>query len=202
MFANLNPTAPSPAIGLDISPMSPAFAAWWQHRLSILSDGPSNSGEWWLYEFMQFYSGSPGFTTISFDVSALWLAFSLLGTRVPTRTTLFPDIFDLITILPLRSGEMVEKKLLLDLLLAAGRELKMYWWREPKERMVVFWGIMLAGLVLHRVGSGTTREDEELVSLMGQVDLSIAEDAKIIEELEVTWKRSLMIERWDDEDER
>jgi hypothetical protein len=50
--------------------------------------------------------------------------------------------------------------------------------------MVVFWGIMLAGLVLRRFGSGTTREDEELVSLMGQVDLSIAVDAKIMEELE------------------
>jgi hypothetical protein len=107
--------------------MSPASAAWWQHQISILSDGPSHPGEWWLYELMQFYSGSPGFTTISFDVSILSFAFYWLGTIVPTRTTLFLDIFDLIAILPLRSGEVVEKKLLLDLLLTARRELKMYW---------------------------------------------------------------------------
>lgn len=97
--------------------------------------------------------------------------------------------------LPVRHGEVVEKKLLLDLVLAAGKELKMHWWREPKERMAVFWGIMLAGLILRRVGSGRTEEDEELVSLMGQVDLGMIGDAEVMEELEVMLEWSLTIER-------
>jgi hypothetical protein len=33
--------------------------------------------------------------------------------------------------------------------------------------MAVFLGIMLAGLILRRVGSGRTEDEKELVSLMG-----------------------------------
>jgi hypothetical protein len=105
--------------------MFPASAARWQHLFSIVSDGPSHSGEWWLHEILQFFSGSPGYTTISFDVSTIWLAFSLLKSNISTRTTLFSGIFNLITLLPFRHGEVVEKKLLLDLVLAAEKELEM-----------------------------------------------------------------------------
>jgi hypothetical protein len=60
-------------------------------------------------------------------VSALWLASSLLKSNIATHTTLFSDIFNLITMLPIRHGEVVEKKLLLDLVLAAGKKLEMRW---------------------------------------------------------------------------
>ena len=106
-----------------------------------------------------------------------------------------PQLFRLDPMLPLRHGEVVEKKLLLDLVLATGRELKMHWWREPKERMAVFLGIMLEGLILRRVGSDKTEEDEELVSLMGWVDLGIIGDAEVMEELEVILEWSLTINR-------
>jgi hypothetical protein len=92
--------------------------------------------------------------------------------------TLFSDIFNLITLLPIRHGEVVKKKLLLDLVLAVEKELEMRWWCEPEERMAVFLEIMLAGLILRRVGSGRT-EEEELVSLMGQVDLGMIRDAEV-----------------------
>jgi hypothetical protein len=159
--------------------MFPASAARWQHLLSIVSDGPSHSGEWWLHKILQFFSGSPGYTTISFDVSALWLAFSLLKSNISTHTTLFSDIFNLITMLPIRHGEVVEKKLLLDLVLAAEKELEMRWWCELEERMAVFLGIMLAGFILRRVGLGRTEDEEELVSLMEQVDLGMIRDAEV-----------------------
>jgi len=181
MVANLSPIIPSPvpASGRDISSMFPASAARSQHLLSTVSDGPSHSSEWWLHEILQFLSGSPGYTTISFDVSAIWFAFSLLKSNVSTHTTLFSGIFNLIAMLPIRRGEGVEKQLLLDLVLAAEKELEMRWWCEPEERMVVFLGIMLAGLILRCVGSSRTEDEEELVSLMGQVDLGMIRDAEV-----------------------
>jgi hypothetical protein len=181
MSANLNPTIPPlvPASSRDLSSMSPASAARWQHLFCIFSDGPSHSDEWLLHEILQFFSSSTGYTTISFDTSALWLASSLLKSNIFTHTILFSDIFNLITLLPIRHGEVVEKKLLLDLVLAAEKELGMRWWCELEERMAVFLGIMLAGLILRRVGSGRTEDEDELVSLMGQVDLSMIRDAEV-----------------------
>ena len=91
--------------------------------------------------------------------------------------------------LPIRYSEVVEKKLLLDLVFATEKEMKMHWWHEPKERMAVFLGIVVAGLILRRVGLGRTEGNEELVSLMGQVYLGLIGDEEVIFE----W--SLSIER-------
>lgn len=163
--------------------MDPATSTIWQRRLQILTDDPSDPNEWWIYELLKYLRGDADALILTFDVSALWLGYSLIKTAFPTDTTFFPDIFNLIAMLPIKNDEKVEKKVMVELVLTAARECGMDWWHESRERMAVFMGIMLAGMVLRRIGKDGNVEDEKLGELMGKVDLGAVEDKDIMDRL-------------------
>lgn len=84
--------------------------------------------------FIHVRHGTPTFLTMPFEASALWLAFCMLKTVFPSHTTLFPDIFNLVTTLPIKHQEVVDKKTLMILALAAAKkECKMRWSMAPRE---------------------------------------------------------------------
>ncbi|KAF2794652.1 hypothetical protein K505DRAFT_336760 [Melanomma pulvis-pyrius CBS 109.77] len=175
--------------------MDATTSTLWQRRLHILTDGPSDPTEWWIYELLKYLRRDADALILPFDVSALWLGYALIKTAFKTDTTFFPDIFNLVAMLPIKNGEKVEKKVMVELVLTAARECGMDWWHESRERMAVFMGIMLAGMILRRIGKGGTVEDETLGALMGGLDLGRIEDGdvmdRLVREMEVELRISL-----------
>jgi hypothetical protein len=149
----------------------------------ILAEGPSSPSEWWLYEVLTYLRGDASSLSLTFDGPALWLAFSLLGTSFAVSTTFFTGIFNVVTMLPIKNKETIEKKMLFDLVIEVARQCGMKWWCELRERLAVFIGVLLAGMILRRVGSNNNKKDMELEMLMGKVDLGIVEDNEVMRRL-------------------
>ncbi|KAF2715116.1 hypothetical protein K504DRAFT_496999 [Pleomassaria siparia CBS 279.74] len=157
----------------------PQGSATWQGMVSILRNGPTRYSEWWTYELMSFLFTPTRANTMLFDGAALWCGFLMLRNRFRTTTSVFLDTLYLIPKLPIGDRTRIEKRLLVDLIVAAARESRLSWWWKPRERMAVLFGVLLGSLVLRCVGqdgNGTDGMSDELRKKVDSALLSVDED--------------------------
>jgi hypothetical protein len=154
-----------------------AFTQTWTRMLHIHHYGPSHPREWWIHELMLYLSSHPTAISTPFDASALALGFRLILPSFPTLSArFFADITSLIHMLPIRDGDVIERKLLMELLLRAAKECGMDWWSGFWEQGAVLFGVNYACMLQRRCGGETGNWNtkgtgyEEVADMLGKMD--------------------------------
>ena len=152
----------------------------YQRSQNILSDGPQNPAEWWIYELAKTVRKDEDAVSLSFSEDTLLEGFSISKDVFPACPQFFDDMCSLITMLPIKEGEQIHRALLVDLLFEAARECGTIWWYNMRERAAVLFGVMHACMIQRRAEINKT--EDELAILVSGMDLD-NEDFAIMSEL-------------------
>jgi hypothetical protein len=146
------------------------------HRTqTILFEGPSNPTEWWIYELAKTVREHPDAITTVFSASTLCEGFAISKDVFPTCDEFFNDVCGLITMLPIKDDDQIERRLLIDLLAEAARQCGTAWWYNLRERAALLFGVMHACMIERRAEA--RKKEDELGDLMGAMSLENKEIA-------------------------
>ena len=160
-FAHTLTTTPSHAAHIN------HFITAHLHR--IFYHSPATPAESWIHEYAMYLRHDPSSLTLRFQCSILQKGFEASALVFPPAPGFLADVCYLITMLPIRAGEVIERKLLIDLLKEAARECGMEWWDRMREGYGVVYGIMHAGMIMKGIGEDRKAESEvsEVLGKMG-----------------------------------
>lgn len=147
---------------------------------TILSSGPQNPAEWWIYELAKTVRQDSDATSLTFSSATLLEAFSISKDVFPTCSQFSDDVRSLIGMLPIKEAEPIQRRLLIDLLIEAARQCETIWWYAMRERAALLFGVMHACMIERR--AEINEEDNKLASLVGDMSLD-NEDFAIMFEL-------------------
>ncbi|KAF2248206.1 hypothetical protein BU26DRAFT_565614 [Trematosphaeria pertusa] len=140
-----------------------------QRTRVILTEGPASPAEWWIYELAKYGRRDPDAVSMKFEASTLCEAFNASHSIFPACPSFLRDIYHLLAMLPIKSGQAIERKLLIELLWEAARECGMDWWSNMRDRAAVVFGVMHACMIHRRIDAQQT--EDELGSLLEKMDL-------------------------------
>ncbi|KAF2448256.1 hypothetical protein P171DRAFT_481338 [Karstenula rhodostoma CBS 690.94] len=154
---------------------TPCHAAQIHHRIlsqvkSILFNGPTSPGEAWIYEYAKCIRGDLDARNMKFQVSILQKGFEASSLVFPPAPGFLHDVCQLIAMLPLKVGTVIERKLVIDLLLEAARQCNMAWWDSTREVSAVVFGVVHACMIYRHL-EAEKQGDAELGMIMGKMDL-------------------------------
>ena len=123
----------------------------WTRLQTILSEGPSAPFEWWIHELAKYAANDADALYFTFHLPTLQLGFRMLKAVWPPGSLNFlADMEHLLPLLPIREGEQVQRKVLVELVIQAGRELEMDWCDNMRDRAAVLFGLTHACMIQRR----------------------------------------------------
>jgi hypothetical protein len=131
----------------------------YQRAQTILSESPRNPTEWWIYELAKTVRKDDDAISLNFSESTLLEGFSISTDVFPACNQFFDDVCNLITMLPIKNGELIQRKLLIDLIFEAARECGTVWWYNLRERAAVVFGVMHACMIQRQAEIDKTRDE-------------------------------------------
>ncbi|KAF9737576.1 hypothetical protein PMIN06_007820 [Paraphaeosphaeria minitans] len=154
---------------------TPCHAAQINHRILnqvkyLLFNGPTSHTEAWIYEYAKYLRGDWDARYVKFQVSILQKGFEASSLVFPPAPGFLRDVCQLITMLPMKAGTVIERKLLMELLLEAARECNMAWWNSTRELAAVMYGVMHAYMIYRHL-QAKKQEDAMMSMKRGKVVL-------------------------------
>ncbi|KAF2640989.1 hypothetical protein P280DRAFT_517227 [Massarina eburnea CBS 473.64] len=159
---------------------------------TILHTGPSSPAEHWIHELAKYARRDPSALYITFSPSTLKEGFRISNSVFPTCPDFFPDVCELIDMLPIKNGDVVERSLLIDLLKEAAKEIGCRWWGCLREMAGVMFGVVHAGLIERRES-----EEKELAGMFGRLDVGdeVGEMGRLFDAVKIGEEERSVLER-------
>jgi hypothetical protein len=139
---------------------------------AVLNDGPTTADDWWVYELMKFVRQDPDAKYMIFDAALLKRSIYAtlhVHTRLPIPADFAPDVWNLVSMLPIKQREQIERRLLVDLMMEAARELGRRWYMEKMARPAI--GAAILHTCMIQRYSSSEQTNNELGELMAKAAL-------------------------------
>jgi hypothetical protein len=151
------------------SALPAAFVKSWAKLQRVLQDGPLTEGDWIPYEIMKTARGDADAKYMKFDIIVLLPCLLERDEQLSLSPEFCADIGHLLRMLPIKDGEDIDRRLLIDLILEAAKQCGMQWCSCAQSRAVIWLGIMHACSLVRR--GYFDNSDEELGTLMSKTNL-------------------------------